>query len=143
MWLHLWGLLHSAWHCHQCKRFTVFFMLCNFVLLLDLMVLFWLVRMLLSGLLLMKMMSLRLRISLIIALAMVAWNTLLSGMVTLSLNPLGNRPLTYIVHAFCWLIIKAEGCIKAMGGGDVRFYFYLLLLFVVLCALLRSTIALL
>ena len=65
----------------------------------------------------MTMMSLRLRISLIIALAVVPWNTLLSGKVTLSLNPLGNRPLTYIVHAFCCLIINAEDCIEAVGGG--------------------------
>ena len=47
----------------------MFFMFRNFIQLSDLMVLFWLVRMLLSGLLPMKMMSLRLRISLIIALA--------------------------------------------------------------------------
>ena len=72
----------------------MFFMFRNFILLLDLTVLFWLVRMLLSALLPMKMMSLRLRISLIIALAVVVWNTLLSGKVTLSLNPLGNHPLT-------------------------------------------------
>ena len=95
----------------------------NFVLLLDLTVLFRLVRMLLFVLLPMKMMSLRLRISLIIALAMVVWNTLLSGKVTLSLNPLGNRPLTYVVHAFCRLIINAGDCLEALGGGDVRVYF--------------------
>ena len=84
------------------------------------MVLFRLSRMLLSNLLPMTMMSLRLRISLIIALAMVPWNTLLSGKVTLSSNPLGNRPLTYVVHAFCWLIVNAEDCVEAMGGRGVR-----------------------
>ena len=95
----------------------MFFTLCNFVLLSDMIVLFRLVRMLLSGLLLMKTMSLRLRISLIIALAMVVWNTLLSGTVTLFSNPLGNCPLTYVVHAFCRLIVNAEGCIETVGGG--------------------------
>ena len=109
----------------------VFFMFRNFVLLLDLMVLFQLIRMLLSILLLIKMMSLRLRTSLIIALAMVLWNTLLSGKVTLSSNPLGNRPLTYVVHAFCRLIINAEDCIEAMGGVDVRVCFFAL---VICCA---------
>ena len=80
----------------------------------------------------MKTMSLRLRISLIIALAVVAWNTLLSGKVNLSLNPLGNRPLTYVVHTFCRLIINAEDCVEAMGGGgDVRVCFFAL---VVCCA---------
>ena len=101
----------------------IFFMHCNFVLLSRLMVLFLLIRMLLSGLLPMKTMSLRLGFSLIIALAMVAWNILLSGKVTLFLNPLGNRPLTYIVHAFCWLIINTEDFIEAVGGGDVRVCF--------------------
>ena len=95
----------------------MFFMFRNFVLPSDLTVLFQLVRMLLSVLLSMKMMSLRLRISLIIALAVVPWNTLLSGKVTLSLNPLENRPLTYIVHAFFRLIVNAEDCVEAVGGG--------------------------
>ena len=95
----------------------MFFMLHSLVLLSGLMVLFLLVRMLLSGLLLMKTMSLRLRISLIIALAMVAWNILLGGKFALFLNPLGNRLLTYIVHVFCRLIVTAEGCIGAVGGG--------------------------
>ena len=81
------------------------------------MVLFWLIRMLLSDLLPMKMMNLRLRTSLIIALAMVAFNTLLSGKVTLCLIPLGNHPLTYVIHAFCRLIINAEDCVEAVGGG--------------------------
>ena len=90
---------------------------CNFAQLSGLMVLFLLVRMLHSGLLPMKTMSLRLRISLIIALAVVAWNTLLSGKVNLSLNPLGNRPLTYVVHASCWLTVNAEDCVEAVGGG--------------------------
>ena len=74
----------------------------------------------------MQMKSLRLRISLIIALAVVAWNTLLSGKVTLSWNPLGNHPLTYVVHAFCWLIVNAEDCIEAVGEGDVRVCFFAL-----------------
>ena len=56
-------------------KFMMFFMYCNSALLLGLTVLFLLVRMMLLGLLPMKTMSLRLRISLIIALAMVAWNT--------------------------------------------------------------------
>ena len=98
----------------------------NFVLLSDLTVLFRLVRMLLSAPLPTKMMSLRLRTSLIIALAVVPWNTLSSGKVTLSLNPLGNRPLTYVVHAFCRLIDNAEDCVEAVGGGDVRVCFFAL-----------------
>ena len=98
----------------------------NFVLLSGSMVLFRLIRMLLSNLLPMKMMSLRLKNSLIIALVMVPWNTLLSGKVTLSLNPLGNRPLTYIVHDFCRLIVNAEDCVEAVGGGDVRVCFFAL-----------------
>ena len=96
----------------------------NFVLLSDLTVLFRLVRMLLSAPLPTKMMSLRLRISLIIALAVVLWNTLLSGKVTLSSNPLGNRPLTCVAHAFCRLIVNAEDCVEAVGGGDVRVCFF-------------------
>ena len=121
----------------------MFFTHCNFVLLSGLMVLFLLIRMLLSGLLPMKMMSLRLRISLIIALAMVAWTILLSGKVALFSDSLGNHPLTYVVHAFYWLILDTEGCVEAVGGSDVRVCFYLLLSFVVLHALLRSTIMLL
>ena len=109
----------------------MFFMFRNFVLLSALKVLLRLVRMLLSVLLPMTMMSLKLRISLIIALAVVLWNTLLSGKVTLSSNPLGNRPLTYVVHPFCRLIINAEDCVEAVGGGDVRICFFAL---VVCCA---------
>ena len=104
----------------------MFFMLRNFVLLLDLMVLFWLIRMLFSGLLPMKMMSLRLRISLIIALAVVVWNTLLSGKVTLSSNPFGSCPLTYVFHVFCRLSINAEDCIEAVGGCYVRVHLFTL-----------------
>ena len=104
----------------------MFFMFRNFVLLSDLTVLFRLARMLLSALLPMKMMSMRLRISLIIALAVVLWNTLLSGKVTLSSNPLGNRPLTCIAHVFCRLIVNAEDCVEAVGGGDVRVCFFAL-----------------
>ena len=95
----------------------MFFTHRNFVLLSGLLVLFLLIRMLLSSLLPMKKMSSSLRISLIIALAMVAWNTLSSGKVTLFLNPLGNCALTYIVHTFCRLIINAEGCVEAVGGA--------------------------
>ena len=120
----------------------MFFMFRNFVLRLGLMVLFRLIRMLCSYLMLMKMMTLRLRTSLIIALAVVPWNTLLSGMVTMSSNPLGNSPLTYVVHASCRLIVNSEDCVEAVGGGDVRICFFLLS-FVVLHALLRSTIVLL
>ena len=106
----------------------MFFMFRNFVLLSDLTVLFRLIRMLLSDLLPMKIMSLRLRISLIIALGMVPWNTLLSGKVTLSSNPLGNRPLIYVVHTFCRLIVNAEDCVEAVGGGDVRVCFFALVI---------------
>ena len=105
----------------------------NFVLLSNLMVLFRLIKMLLSDLLPMKMMSLRLRTSLIIALAVVPWNTLLSGKVTLSSNPLGNRPLTYVVHACCQLIVNAEDCVEAMGGGDVRVCFFALVICCAVC----------
>ena len=98
---------------------------------------------LLSVLLPMTMMSLRLRISLIVALTMVVWNTLLSGKVTLSSNPLGNRPLTCVAHEFCQLIINAEDCIEAVGGGVMLGFASLLLSLVVLRALLCSTIALL
>ena len=62
----------------------------------------------------------------IIALAVVLWNTLLSGKVTLSSNPLGNRPLTCVVHVFCRLIVNAEDCVEAVGGGDVRVCFFAL-----------------
>ena len=64
----------------------------------------------------------------IIALAVVLWNTLLSGKVTLSSNPLGNRPLTYVVHAFCRLIITAEDCVEAVGEDDVRVCFFALVI---------------
>ena len=89
--------------------------------------------MLLSDLLPMKMMSLRLRTSLIIAFAVVPWNTLLSGRVTLSSNPLGNHPLTYAVHAFCRLIINAEVCIEAVGGVDVKVCFFALVICCAVC----------
>ena len=131
VWLHLWDLSRSAWRCRLRGRFMMFFTFRNFVLLSVLMVLFHLVRMLLSVLLPMTTINLKLRISLIIALAVVLWNTLLSGKVTLSSNPLGNRPLTCVVHVFCRLIVNAEDCVETMRGGDVRVCFFAL---VVCCA---------
>ena len=122
----------------------MFFMLCNYTQLSGMMTMFLPVRKLPFSLLPMKMTSLKLRMSLVIALAMVVLNTLSSRKDILFLNPLGNHPLTYIVLTFFLRIFNAEGCIEAIGGGgDVKVCFCFILSFAVLRALPRSTIALL